>query len=389
MLRSKYLVLKFLFFCSLVLLLLKAFLNLITFDEAQTYLNYVYTNNLFNFGIANNHPFNTFLIYLFTKFKNTVFFIRLPNVIFGIVYIFISYKISKGHKSPVFSFLLLVFNIYLIDFFSLGRGYGISASLILFSFYMYFYTNFKTRLFFALFGLIISSYTIYYTSIILFSFCIIISYSYIKVKNIKSIFEILLSLLVAFPAVYLMNLVSNLDKNLITGDLWTNNDLLGFYGLANLINPTINYLGSIQIFLLFVFLDIKKIKDNFMINSIFFTSFLFFYFIPLIFNKQIPIGRIFVPFLPLLFLFFILNIKLNLFKGYLISLLIIFNFIINYEPQNSLEWDNSFVTKELFLEKNQDNCTYKYSIRYFEFIHTLPAEYYRIEDSKNFNEFCK
>ena len=65
-------------FCRSYLLFLithiiyKASVNPITTDEAYTYLEYVYTNDIFNIGVANNHT-NTFLMSITTLFGNSKF----------------------------------------------------------------------------------------------------------------------------------------------------------------------------------------------------------------------------------------------------------------------------------------------------------------------------
>ena len=67
-------------FCRSYLLFLithiiyKASVNPITTDEAYTYLEYVYTNDIFNIGVANNHVLNTFLMSITTLFEIQKFF---------------------------------------------------------------------------------------------------------------------------------------------------------------------------------------------------------------------------------------------------------------------------------------------------------------------------
>ena len=66
----------------------KATVNPITTDEAYTYLEYVYTNDIFNIGVANNHVLNTFLMSITTLFGNSEFFLRLNrriSVFFSVV----------------------------------------------------------------------------------------------------------------------------------------------------------------------------------------------------------------------------------------------------------------------------------------------------------------
>ena len=71
-------------------LILKSFLMSITSDEAYSFLNFVYVDDIFNISIANNHFLNSLLIKLFTQFSNFEFFLRLPNLLFGLIYIYFS-----------------------------------------------------------------------------------------------------------------------------------------------------------------------------------------------------------------------------------------------------------------------------------------------------------
>jgi len=89
--------------------------------------------------VANNHFLNTFLIKLFIFFFGDSFFvIRLPNVLVFIVYLFFSYRISTKNFSQWFGFacfVALVCNPFLLDFFSLARGYGLSFACMIASLY--------------------------------------------------------------------------------------------------------------------------------------------------------------------------------------------------------------------------------------------------------------
>jgi len=54
----------FVYSYSIILLIyisIKSYSNTITTDEVYSFLEYVYTGNIFNNGLANNHLLNTFL----------------------------------------------------------------------------------------------------------------------------------------------------------------------------------------------------------------------------------------------------------------------------------------------------------------------------------------
>ena len=122
-------------FCRSYLLFLithiiyKASVNPITTDEAYTYLEYVYTNDIFNIGVANNHVLNTFLMSITTLFEIKIF--TITNVLSGIAYLItIGYLVKYNYK--IYMTLVLTSPIYLIEYFTLARGYGLSSFLIFF-----------------------------------------------------------------------------------------------------------------------------------------------------------------------------------------------------------------------------------------------------------------
>jgi len=89
--------------------------------------------------IANNHILNTLLIKLFFSLGNDSLFIaRLPNLLAFISYLYWSYKIAFKHlpkATGVGCFILLNCNPFLLDFFSLARGYGLALSFMMAALY--------------------------------------------------------------------------------------------------------------------------------------------------------------------------------------------------------------------------------------------------------------
>ena len=71
-LRQKNYLLKSLFFLLIFLLIYKGFKNPITYDEAQTYIDYVQPKDIYKFAIANNHPLNSILMIVSTYFGSSV-----------------------------------------------------------------------------------------------------------------------------------------------------------------------------------------------------------------------------------------------------------------------------------------------------------------------------
>lgn len=127
-----------------VYILLRAIKIPITHDEAGTILNFS-TQSVWNIisyqdPIPNNHLLNTLLIKLSTTlFGFNALSCRLPNIVAGLIFLLTSYKISYIlFKMALLRFvfqILMISNPYVIEFFSLARGYGLSISLMTLSLY--------------------------------------------------------------------------------------------------------------------------------------------------------------------------------------------------------------------------------------------------------------
>jgi len=110
-----------------------------TFDEIMTIEGPVklsFVGMFLKFSpLANNHLLNTFLIkVLFSLGNESLVIARLPNVLSFILYSYFGYKIALKALSPLLGlgcFLLLLSNPFLLDFFSLARGYGLSLSFLM------------------------------------------------------------------------------------------------------------------------------------------------------------------------------------------------------------------------------------------------------------------
>lgn len=125
-----------------VLGILKSIEIPLTHDEAVTYSLFVpksffdITGYVESYGMPNNHILNTLLIKgSVALFGDSTFAIRLPNLLFMLVYLYSAARISLNMSTRLLqysSFALLLFNPYIFDFFSLARGYGMANSLLLF-----------------------------------------------------------------------------------------------------------------------------------------------------------------------------------------------------------------------------------------------------------------
>ncbi len=129
-----------------VLVAYRAWSMPITHDEASTWLNYRHLNvwsclsNPACWGTANNHWLNTLLLqWSAFLFGSAPFALRLPNVLAGVGYIFcavlISTRYTNNKSLQCAGLLLLCGHVYLLDFFSLARGYGMMASGVIWGIY--------------------------------------------------------------------------------------------------------------------------------------------------------------------------------------------------------------------------------------------------------------
>jgi hypothetical protein len=114
-----------------------------TFDEAATYISYLSASLLsaFDFTDANNHVLYTLFAKLTSAFGgSSEFVLRLPSLSGFVLYLVFSWAILKRFFGRVFAlagFLLLNLNPYVLDFFSLGRGYGLALGFEMAALYFF------------------------------------------------------------------------------------------------------------------------------------------------------------------------------------------------------------------------------------------------------------
>jgi hypothetical protein len=125
-----------------------------TYDESSTVLEYVNHNFAYIFqraSTATNHILNSVLMkFSSTVFEPSEFVYRLPNLVAHAVYLLFSFLLigKLKHAGIVFQtagFILLNFNPYLLDFFSLARGYGLASAFALACVY-YMFRHHQTKL---------------------------------------------------------------------------------------------------------------------------------------------------------------------------------------------------------------------------------------------------
>jgi hypothetical protein len=115
----------------------------ITWDEAYTYIEFARNGKVFlqNYDMmsANNHLLNTGLMIVFTKlFGVSEFAMRIPALIAHLLFLFFSARLLRNLENKwlaLAAFVIVNVNPYLLDFFSLARGYGLSLGLMMSSIY--------------------------------------------------------------------------------------------------------------------------------------------------------------------------------------------------------------------------------------------------------------
>lgn len=199
----------------------RAYLLSFTRDESCTYLEYVrkgvFVLSHYNTTSANNHILNTWLMELSSKlFGVNEFTLRLPNLMAHILYIFYSAKLVGKMNNKILiigGFIILNLNPFLLDFFSLARGYGLSIALMMASlYYSYKYISEKTTyrsafisLLFASIALISYFIMLNYILIVVLIFLIInLKRNEDKKEKIKSSLIIISPLLILFFVIPIM-----------------------------------------------------------------------------------------------------------------------------------------------------------------------------------------
>jgi len=139
----KTIVLSAVYFVVFILLVYKVFHVPMTHDEVATILTAneksIWQIITYESSSPNNHILNTLLTKMMIAISNLdPLFVRLPNLLAFILYAFSSFRISKEivtEKSAFFIPFALIFiaNPYLLDFFGLTRGYGLSIALLTYS----------------------------------------------------------------------------------------------------------------------------------------------------------------------------------------------------------------------------------------------------------------
>lgn len=110
-----------------------------SWDEAYTFMNHVRTDILYlseyDTAGANHHLLNVWSMWVCMKlFGTSELALRIPNLLAHALYLYGSARIASKALRPalaVLVFMLMNIHPYLLDFFSLARGYGISNGMMM------------------------------------------------------------------------------------------------------------------------------------------------------------------------------------------------------------------------------------------------------------------
>lgn len=344
---------------------------------------------------ANNHILNTFLMWVSSLlFGNSELALRLPNVLSFGVYLLACYLILKESNNSWLIILgssLFLLNPFLIDFFSLARGYGISLGCMMMSLYFLlrngfnytsypsFIKDYKLTVIFASCAVIANLSMINYLIATILIF--IIQYFWLKksskiVSNQPIGLAVILTTVIPLILGLLMLFFLSLKNQLYIGEQTLSAALssiiensLYFSTYPSWVFNSIKY-SIIVIFPIGLISIIYK-KDYFG-KFFLITLLLIFIIIGLIlehflFHANYPGGRtalIFVPFFGLFAYYFILHIKEYYLqkKGFVIicslglTIPLLFHFTTNMNLLHTKTWQYDAHTKEVIfaIEKHTD-----------------------------------
>jgi hypothetical protein len=406
----------------------RAVLISITHDESCTYLWFVPESFMqivsLHIPKAGNHIINTLAIKLSTSiFPDNEFFVRLPNLIAHFFYLLFSILFLKRFRNPILfigGFILLNFNPYMLEYFALGRGYGLSLAFLagsVFWFVKYNENNKNQHLYLTLILGALSAisnfiFIHYYLSIIIVYNLIQLTNSGLKGKIssiLKTLFKkniptILVSAILAFILFEPIRKLSKFNEFYGQGQTgFYKNSVISFihgskynqdYGSVS--PEIISYVLLAIVGFIFIAIFIDLYRKNFVVRDSLSAISLIFVISPIItinlqhyiLGSEFPTFRLTLIFVPLLgfgiiaaFLSFnkpaFRNIYLSIIV--LISLLLTFHLVRSINWAHTYEWQYDADTKKMieilendFSEKNTEtpiklgiNWVFEPSINFF------------------------
>ncbi|HEY9139685.1 MAG TPA: hypothetical protein VIN93_02275 [Bryobacteraceae bacterium] len=120
---------------AIVWAVIRACVQSITMDEADTYAWFVATSNVW-YPFSNNHILNTLLMWVSTgAFGPSIIAIRAPSLLGAALYIgichFLSRSITERFSIQLPLFICLTYNPFIFDYMVAARGYGLANAFLL------------------------------------------------------------------------------------------------------------------------------------------------------------------------------------------------------------------------------------------------------------------
>ena len=383
-------------FCRLYIAILsfhivyKAYVNSITTDEAYTYLEYVYTGDVFNIGVANNHILNTFSMFLTTFLGETEIFLRLPNVVAGLGYLLTVLVISQNNQFKILTVVVLTSPVYLIEYFTLARGYGISSFLIFFGcFNFYVLKRYKYSFLISTTAFLLSSLSIHIYIVFAGLFVLLNAKNEYFYNKRGFLISILLSIFFGYYVTTWTFIISQPGRPLFGAESTTFISLLkNGFGFVELFQ-TENIFSLVVVYILFLFPLFMfssmppEFKNLYLVTVL---SLFFLFTLPIIFEKPFPIQRLLIPLLPPFLLTFVFSFEnqFNLYPKFfnylsvLFSIFLSLNLFLNLENKSTIDWGVG-INKELLTCEEEALTDMRVRM----------AEYYRLLNKKDLTTICK
>lgn len=340
-----------------------------TNDEAFSYFNVATGNIKMMCGTANTHWLNSLFIFAETiLLGNKEWMLRVHSCLSYFVFVWFVYKIFKPYISSTWQLLIpLVFfhlNIYLLDFFSIARGYGMSIGFEIIAFYLILHlpkTN-KYRFYIYLF-LALATFSCYTAIFILVAYFIHDLISQISDLGLKNLFSFRFCipslpfwgcLIFAIPNILFIRHTGDLEEGQSNGFIL---DSMGVFfersypffentaGLQFFCYFLLHFLASYYFFRMkSIPSKMKSLIELYFINIIL-IEFLYFAFeIPYVFGRTSLYLNILLLLLAIYILMDLLH-KLPKYYGigFCVLLLIgaLSNFILNKNHHTTIEWYKS------------------------------------------------
>jgi hypothetical protein len=319
-------------------------------------------------------------------FGDSEFSLRLPNIIACFFYLVFSFKIANylNTWNKLSLIILLTANPFLIDFFGLARGYGLSLMFMIVSIYylILFFNNHQflnglLSLFFGIFGMLSNLTIVNYFLPLTFSLLLIII---INIKDKKKMFRIIgLILLIAGVSIYIVATLSFKLKN--NDELFFGGRIGFFYDVIvsnsrcfkynkqyNIISIIYGTVFLYSIFIAFINIVIKRdVKEfSFIISLIFALSILSTIAQNVIFKTNFPVERASLFYYPLMILVLLFgsNSYIKQFNNLLIfgvSILFFVHLVLTLNIDSCYSWRFDSSSKKV-LNKLKEETTAKKGI---------------------------